>query len=117
MRGKIWTIVWSAFVGAIVWWIVLVAGFGVMTPGSANRRADEIVDAALKQRIVAGCVALFNEDAGNRDAVLAALKQASSWARDDVVEKYEYHKVPGYTNADPNIADACAAKILELKEG
>lgn len=46
------TVLMSAVGGALVWWIVLSAGWGWMTPGSAEKRAVEQAEVAVLNALV-----------------------------------------------------------------
>ena len=105
------TVIWSAIGGAIVWWIVLAAGLGWMSPGTAEQRSSESAQAALRDALTPICVARFEHDA-DHEAKLATLKSKSSWSRDDYVIEQGWATMPGSTEPERQIAQACVNRIL-----
>jgi hypothetical protein len=111
---KIKTVLLSAIGGAIVWWIVLAAGWGWMSSASAEKRASERAQAAVLEALTPICVANFQHDA-DREAKLVALKEASTWLRGDYVVQQGWATMPGSDTPDRGIAAACVSRILELE--
>jgi hypothetical protein len=105
------TVFWSAIGGALVWWIVLSAGFGWMPAGTAEQKAGVRAKTAVLDVLTPICVERFNQDA-NRVQKLAALKKENSWQHDDFVIKQGWATIPGDGHADPGVAQACANQIL-----
>ena len=105
------TVLWSAVGGAVIWWIVLGAGFGWMSAGRAEKQAKERVHAAMLDALAPICVANFEHDA-DREAKLAALKKASSWMRDDFVIEQGWTTMPGADETPNGLAQTCAERIL-----
>jgi hypothetical protein len=105
------TVLWSVVGGALVWWIVLSAVFGWMTPGSAEKKAAERTDAAMLEVLAPICVEMFNQDSES-EAKLKALKEESPWNRANYVVKQGWATMPGSDTPEKRIAQACADQIL-----
>ena len=105
------TILWSAIGGALVWWIVLSAGFGWTSASSADQQAVERAETAVLDVLTPICVAGFKRDA-DHDAKLATLKAKSNWTRDDYVMEQGWATMPGSTEPEQRIAQQCANRIL-----
>lgn len=105
------TVLLSAIGGAIVWWIVLAAAWGWMSPGRAAKLGSERAEAAVIEALTPICVAKFQQDT-EREAKLAALKEASSWSRDDYVVEQGWATMPGSDEPEQGIASACVSRIL-----
>jgi hypothetical protein len=105
------TVIWSAIGGAIVWWVVLAAGFGWMSSGAAGEQASERAQAAVRDALTPICVAGFKHDADHA-AKLATLKAKSSWSREDYVIEQGWATMPGSTEPERNIAQECVNRIL-----
>jgi len=108
------TVLLSAIGGAIVWWIVLAAAWGWMSPGRAEQQASERAQAAVLDALTPICVANFQQDT-DREAKLAALQEASSWSRNDYVVKQGWATMPGSDEPEQRITSACVGRILELE--
>jgi hypothetical protein len=100
------TVLLSAIGGAIVWWIVLTAAWGWMSPGSAEKLASERAETAVLEALTPICVANFQQDTE---------WAASSWSRDDYVLKQGWTTMPGSDEPEQRIAAACVSRILELE--
>ena len=108
------TVCWSAVGGALVWWIVLSAGLGWMTAGSAETKAEEQVQAAVRELLTPICVEMFHQDS-EREAKLTALTAESVWNQADYVVKQGWATMPGSDSPENRIAKACANQILAAK--
>ena len=105
------TVFWSAISGALVWWIVLSAGFGWMPAGSAEKKAGEQAEAAVLDVLTPICVETFRQDT-EREQKFEGLKKASSWNQGDYVVKQGWATMPGNATPENRIAKACAKQIL-----
>ena len=105
------TVVWSAIGGALVWWILLAAGFGWMSAGSAEKKAGEEAEAAVSAALTPICVARFQQDAES-ETKLQALKDESTWKQAAYVVKQGWATMPGHDTPEQRIAKACANQIL-----
>ncbi len=105
------TVLWSVVGGALVWWIVLSAVFGWMTPGSAEKKAAERADATVRDILAPICVEMFNQDSES-EAKLKALKEESNWNQADYVVKQGWATMPGSDTPEKRIVQACADQIL-----
>lgn len=105
------TVILSAIGGAIVWWIVLAAGFGWTSSGTAEKQASIRAQAAVREALTPICVARFEHDA-EREAKLATLKEKSSWSQDDFVMEQGWATMPGSEKPERDIAQECVNRIL-----
>jgi hypothetical protein len=105
------TVLWSAVGGALVWWIVLSAGFGWSSAGSAEQQAAERANTAVLDVLTPICVARFNQDVEN-EAKFKALKESSTWNQADYVVQQGWATMPGKETPEKQIAKACASRIL-----
>jgi hypothetical protein len=105
------TVFWSAVGGALVWWIVLSAGFGWMPAGSAAKQAGVQAEAAVRAVLTPICVERFHQDSENK-AKLKALEGVSTWKQADYVVKQGWATMPGNDAPENRIAKACANQIL-----
>ncbi len=104
---------WGAVGGAIVLAIVGFAWGGWVTGSSAQKSAEELAQRAVVARLAPICVEQFNQDLA-KDEKLTALKETSSWERDDYVEKQGWATMPGEKEADSKVAGKCAELLAEL---
>jgi hypothetical protein len=112
MKGQtLKTILWSAVGGAIVWWIVLGAAWGWMSPASAEKMATERADAAVLKALTPMCVAKFQQ-ASDKEEKLKGLQSAGYWRREDFVIEQGWATLPGSEEPWRQVAEACAERIL-----
>ena len=105
------TVFWSAVGGALVWWIVLSAVLGWITVGSAEKKAEEQVQAAVLDLWTPICVEKFNQDSDRKEK-LEALKKENSWQYEAFVTKQGWATMPGAEEPERGIAKTCADQIL-----
>jgi hypothetical protein len=105
------TVLWSVAGGAVVWWIVLSAGLGWMSAGSAEKQAGVRAEAAVLEVLAPICVARFQQD-GDREHKLEALKKENSWMRKDFVIKQGWATMPNSEKSGSRMARECAGRIL-----
>ncbi len=108
---KIKTALWGAIGGAIVLTIVGFAWGGWVLGGTAQNMAEELAQSAVVGRLAPICVEQFNQDS-EKDQKLKKLKEASSWERDDYVEKQGWATMPGEKKADGSVAEKCAELLV-----
>jgi hypothetical protein len=106
-------ILWSAAGGAIVWWILLSAWLGWVTPGYAAKQAGEQTEAAVLEVLTPICLAQFHQD-DTRVSKLAALKQVNTWGRGSFVTKQGWATMPGASKPRDGVAGACAEQLLAV---
>ncbi|HEX7075708.1 MAG TPA: hypothetical protein VF226_16845 [Hyphomicrobiaceae bacterium] len=107
--------VWGAVVGAVAIAIVGFAAGWVVTSGAA----EQMVSKEKKQAVIAAltpvCVAQFKSLTQQQQQVqLAALKGESSWKRGDFVEEQGWATMPGTTEPNGEVADACASELMKV---
>ena len=105
------TVVWSAIGGALMWWIVMGVVCGWMPAGSAEKKAGEQADAAVRDVLTPICVARFHQDPESKTK-FKALKEASTWSHADYVVKQGWATMPGNDTPEERIAKGCANEIL-----
>lgn len=99
--------IWGAIAGAVVLAIVGFNWGGWVTTGKAN----EMTQTAIVDRLVPICVMQFNMDA-DKVRKLVEIKKAESWTRGDFVAKQGWATMPGSKEADSDVAEGCAEKIV-----
>ena len=107
--------VWGIVVGAIVLLIVIFSAGWVVTSGSAQAKAEEMVEKALIDHLAPICVVQFQQDP-NREERLKELKEKSSWERGDYVKESGWATMPGAESPARGVADECASRLMELKQ-
>jgi len=105
------TVLWSAVGGALVWWIVLGAGLGWRSAGSAEEQAAKRANTAVLDVLTPICVERFNQDAESVTK-LKALQESSTWNRAGYVVEQGWATTPGKDIPENQIAKACASQIL-----
>ena len=102
---------WSC-AGCIVATIVVGFAWGGWVMGTtAERMASDAAGTARAQLAATACVTLFNQ---GPDAVaqLAALKNASSYQRGEIIAKGGWVTMPGSTDPVRGAADICVEKLM-----
>jgi hypothetical protein len=87
-------------------------GFGWMLGGTAEKMALARVDVALVAAYTPTCVAKFVGPAD--DAKWAEFAKVESWRRDDYVKKAGLATIPGGTEPNSSVAEACAGVLTKL---
>ena len=105
------TMLWSAIGGALVWWIVLSAGFGWTSASSADQQAVERAKTAVLDVLTPICVERFNQDAESAFK-FKALKATSTWNQADYVAKQGWATMAGNHVSKNQLAKSCASQIL-----
>jgi len=111
--------IWGVVLGAAVWWGVLSWGFGWMSSGAAKQLADNQTQSAVVAAGTPYCVARFEQQPNAVASWQALKKSAADYNQSDYVTKGGWATLAG-EKADSDItsavADACATKLLALKE-
>jgi hypothetical protein len=105
---------WSAIGGALVWWIVLSAGFGWTSAGSDEQQAVERAKTAMIDVLTPICVERFNQDVEN-EAKFKALQETSTWNQADYVAKQGWAMMAGNQVSEDQLAKSCASQILTAR--
>ncbi len=113
-RESIKPFVWGVVAGAVALLIVIFATGWVVTNRSAQATAEEMAETALVENLAPICVAQFLEDP-NREERFKELKEKGSWQRGDFVKEAGWATMPRSKSPDPEVADECAKRIIELK--
>jgi hypothetical protein len=85
---------------------------GWVTGGTAQKMADEAAATSRNQLASAVCADAFLRAADSR-ARLAKLKQLEWYERDDAVTKAGFAKMPGEEEANGEVAELCASRLVE----
>ena len=106
---------WS-LVGACA--MTIVVGFawaGWWTAGGASKMSELAARNARAELVSQLCVHRFvsSPDAAKQ---LAALKEKSTWERDDFVKQGGWTRIAGIDEAIPNAAEDCASKLVEIED-
>jgi hypothetical protein len=101
---------WACAASAVVTVIVGFAWGGWVTGGTAATMAEASGQEALLKRLTPICVLQFKQDP-KKAQKLAEFQEVSSWLQTDYVKKQGWATIPGETEADGNVAEACA-KLL-----
>lgn len=106
---------WSTAGAAVA---TIVVGFtlgGWTTGGTAATMAQEAARDARAELVAAVCVENFVAGEGAA-AQLVALKEASRWSRDDLIEDGGWAKLTGLEESVPGAANRCADQLVALDD-
>ena len=101
-------------IGAIALLIVIFWTGWVMTSSKAELQGEQMATEAVTEALAPICVEQFAQDP-NKVERLEALKEKSSYQRDDYVEEMGWATMPATESPVRGVADACAKRILELE--
>ena len=101
-------------IGAIALLIVIFWTGWVVTSSKAESQGEQMAAEAVIEALAPICVEQFTQDP-NKAERLEALKEKSSYQRDDYVEEIGWATMPAAESAVRGVADACAKRILELE--
>ena len=101
-------------IGAIALLIVVFWTGWVVTSTKAESQGEQMAAEAVVEALAPICVEQFAQDP-NKTERLEALKEKSSYQRDDYVEEIGWATMPGAESSVRGVADACAKRILELE--
>ena len=109
--------IWGVVVGAIGFAVIGFNADLVVTAKDAERSADREARRAVVAALTPICVAQFRGGAqADRTTHIAALEKESSWQRGDYIEKQGWATMPGATDANDEVATACATELLKVSE-
>ena len=100
-------------VGALVLLIVIFSTGWAVTSSSADKKAEEMVEDAVIDRLASIGIAQFHQDP-DRETQLNELKETDSWKRGDYVEETGWATMPGDESPDPKVADEVARQLMSL---
>ena len=100
-------------IGAIALLIVIFWTGWVVTSNKAEVQGKDMAKAAVIEALVPICVEQFAQDP-NKAERLEALKEKSSYQRDNYVEEVGWATMPGAESPVRGVADACAIQIIGL---
>ena len=101
-------------IGAIALLIVVFWTGWVVTSNKAESQGEQMAAEAVVEALSPICVEQFSKDP-NKAERLEALKEKSSYQRDDYVEEIGWATMPAAESPVRGVADACAKRILELE--
>ena len=101
-------------IGAVALLIVIFWTGWVVTSNKAESQGKQMASAAVVEALAPICVEQFTQDP-NKAERLEALKEKSSYQRDDYVEEIGWATMPAAESPVRGVADACAKRILELE--
>jgi hypothetical protein len=97
--------------------VTMILGFtvgGWTTGGNATFMAEQAAREARSTLAASLCVQKFVSTAGATEN-LAALKQASSWERDNFIEDGGWVKLAGMEKDVPGAAEVCAKELVAME--
>ena len=100
-------------IGAIALLIVIFWTGWVVTSSKAEVQGKDMAKAAVVEALAPICVEQYLQDP-NKVERLEALKEKSSYQRDDYVAEIGWATMAGAESPVRGVADACAKRILEL---
>ena len=101
-------------IGAIALLFVIFWTGWVVTSSKAESQCEQMAAEAVIEALAPICVEQFAQDPSKAER-LEALKEKSSYQRDDYVEEIGWATMPAAESAVRGVADACAKRILELE--
>lgn len=105
--------VWSC-IGCIV--LTMIVGFtagGWVTGGTAKSMQQQAAEDARENLVATLCVNNFVAST-NAASALAKLKEASTWERDDFIEKGGWATIKGLKEQVNGAADLCAQRLVAM---
>jgi hypothetical protein len=103
---------WSCIVCIAGTMIIGFTAGGWVTGGTAKSMAQTAAEEGRTQLAATLCVNKFV--ASGNSTAFAELKEASSWNRDDIIEKGGWAKINGVDDEISGVADACAEQIAAM---
>ena len=100
-------------IGAIALLIVIFWTGWVVTSSKAESQGEQMATEAVVEALAPICVEQFVQDP-NKAERLEALKEKSSYQRDDYVEEIGWATMPAAESPVRGVADACAIQIIGL---
>ena len=105
---------WGAVSGAIALSIIGFSWGGWVSGGTAERLAAARADAATVAALSPICVTQF-ETSPKARASLAALRATNTWEQADYVRTGGWATMPGSSEPNRDVAQACAEALMKLK--
>ena len=99
-------------IGGITVSITLASTGWMVTSGLAETMQQNAVHNALKERLATICVAQFEEQAKNPEAIVDDLMEKADWQRGDYIASHGWATMPGSEGSERFVANECAEKIL-----
>jgi len=106
--------VWGLVCGAVIAMIVGFSWGGWVTGNTAQKMAGETAADAVVARLAPICVLQFMKDP-NRQERLKELKKLDSWKTGNYVKAQGWATMPGEKEADYNVSNECAKRLVELE--
>lgn len=106
---------WSCAAVAVATMVIGFTVGGWTTGGTAQEMAEEAAEDARAQLASTLCVDRF-VSAPNASSELAALKEASSYERDDMIEDGGFTTFANMEDSVSGAADLCAEQLVALEE-
>jgi hypothetical protein len=104
---------WSCVVCIAATMIIGFTAGGWVTGGTATTMAQTAAQDGRTKLAASLCV---NKFVASADATaFTEVKDASSWNRDDIIEKGGWAKIEGVDAEIPGVADACAQRIASME--
>lgn len=105
---------WGAVAGAVAIAVIGFTAGWVVTTGTAEQVAAQEKKQAVIAALTPVCLAQFKSlSQQQQQTQLAALKGESSWQRGDYVEEQGWATMPGTTEPNAEVANACASELMK----
>lgn len=105
---------WSCVTCIVLTMIVGFTWGGWVTGGTARTMEAQAAQDAREQLVASICVDRFVKGP-NASAQLAALKEAGTWERDDLIEEGGWITIDGLEDQVSGAADVCAEKLAAME--
>jgi hypothetical protein len=105
-------VVWAFVAGIALTWLVGFTWGGWVSGGTAAKMATSAATAAVVERLAPICVAQFNLDP-NKAQKLQEMTALSSYQRPEYVRTQGWATMPGETEPDRRVGDACATLLMQ----
>ena len=107
--------IWGGVIGAVAITIIGFSASWVVSGSTATEMANNQSKDAVITALAPICVAQFKTQTPNNQTMqLAALKEESSYKRDDFVVEGGWATMPGNDAPTKEIAHACAEQLMKL---
>jgi pimeloyl-ACP methyl ester carboxylesterase len=102
---------WACVATAVLTMIIGFSWGGWVTGGTARTTAETMAHDAVVKRLAPICVVLSGQDPA-KAVKLVGLKEASTWQQGEYVGKQGWATMPGESEPDSRVAQACATLLM-----
>lgn len=105
--------IWSCIGAAVLTMIVGFTAGGWVTGGTATQMTENAISETRSEMVANLCVDKFVGSTNAKDQ-LAALKEADSWDRDNMIKDGGWTTIAGLTEEVNGAADLCAEQLVAM---